>query len=616
MIDFDFLKKEQVFGENRLEIFKEYGTKAAITDFSILLGGCVENDSFVKDIQQLNMRAGDWWTKTPFDGDACYANSRGDWDFIEINRRFIGARPVFSCSFIQSTFSNGVKDVNGIKKILYGEYPQTIVNENYSLELESAYKNGSLKITGKEYTTDFRARTYTEYEYNGSKYIRFVGNINCYGKILSDGRTIKRGKVSAKAYWVAVEPIKWLVDEKNDVVLSEKIIFAGVQFQNKRDYKGNFNKTDIKQFMDNHFAKEIVSSKDEIFVDEENNDLESDDVSTNMIELENPYKFNLDSVTEDNIIRGCLKSGVPVFLHGASSEGKSARVKQIDPKLIKLSLAGITPEKLNGRSVYNSVKDIMEDKKPTWLERLEEICVSEPDLNHILFLDELSNALPSIQGMVYHLVLDREVNDRWKLPDNARIVLAGNEMKDSLAANKVVEPLFNRCAHVYIKTDLKDWLIWASQNKIHPSIISFMIYTKGKYLRSKFDGEKPNADPRKWEMASKILYKTKKPEMIRALVGEKITHEFCKFCNTKIISLDDVLNGNYDYNYLSMLDETEKYAIVVELCNVDIDNLEVVRKFLNNLGEGYLTTFDLIYCFDKKEKMDAIVEQYQKVKKK
>jgi len=628
MIDFSFLDKEQIFGENRLEIFKEYGTKAAITDFSILLGVRVEDDSFVKDIQQLNMRAGDWWTKTPYSGDARVVNSRGCGTWFDVSKRYSGARPAFPYSSIQSISSNGVRGVNGIKNILYGEYPQTIVDEEYSRELEKAYNNKSLRTTGKKYTTDsvqaqsintcFRARTYTEYEYNGSKYIRFVGNINCYGKILSDGRTIKRGKVSAKTYWVAVEPIKWLVDEKNDVALSEKIIFAGVQFQNKRDYKGNFNKTDIKQFMDNYFAKEIVASKDCDLFDDENNVLESDDVSAKNIELENPYKFNLDSVTEDNIIRGCIKSGVPVFLHGASSEGKSARVKQIDPKLVKLSLAGITPEKLNGRSVYNSVKDIMEDKKPTWLERLEEICASESDKNHILFLDELSNALPSIQGMVYHLVLDREVNDRWKLPDNARIVLAGNEMKDSLAANKVVEPLFNRCAHVYIKTDLKDWLIWASQNKIHPSIISFMIYTKGKYLRSKFDGEKPNADPRKWEMASKILYKTKKPEMIRALVGEKITHEFCKFCNQKIISLGDVLNGNYDHIYLNSLDVQAIYAIIVELCKVDIDKVKLVRDFLNYFGEDYVNVFDLIYCFDSKEKMDIISEMKinKKVKKK
>ena len=50
-----------------------------------------------------------------------------------------------------------------------------------------------------------------------------------------------------------------------------------------------------------------------------------------------------------------------------------------------------------------------------------------------------------------------------------------------------------------------------------------MVYKDGEYLRTDYDGEKPNADPRKWEMASKMLKKTKKPEMLRALVGEEVT---------------------------------------------------------------------------------------------
>ena len=621
MLDFTFLDKEQIFGENRLEIFKEYGTKAAITDFSILLGVRVEDDSFIKNIQQLNMRAGDWWTKTRYYGDACVVTSIGSRSGFNVCYRDGGARPSFDASKHFSKF-NVLDSSDDILRVSYGEYPQMVADEETCKELTAQFYNRGLKETGRVYIilsnsnydgTGLEQRFF-EHEYNGNRYVGFVGDKYNEGKELSDGQIVSERKI----YWVRVEPIVWLVDRKTNIALSEKILFSGVQFCNSAIYDRFFNKTHIKFFMDNYFAKEIVASKDCDLFDDENNVLESDDVSAKNIELENPYKFNLDSVTEDNIIRGCIKSGVPVFLHGASSEGKSARVKQIDPKLVKLSLAGITPEKLNGRSVYNSVKDVMEDKKPTWLERLEEICASEPDLNHILFLDELSNALPSIQGMVYHLVLDREVNDRWKLPDNARIVLAGNEMKDSLAANKVVEPLFNRCAHVYIKTDLKDWLIWASQNKIHPSIISFMIYTKGKYLRSKFDGEKPNADPRKWEMASKILYKTKKPEMIRALVGEKITREFCKFCDKKIISLDDVLSGNYDHIYLNSLDVQAIYAIIVELCKVDIDKVKLVRDFLNYFGEDYVNVFDLIYCFDSKEKMDIISEMKinKKVKRK
>ncbi len=48
----------------------------------------------------------------------------------------------------------------------------------------------------------------------------------------------------------------------------------------------------------------------------------------------------------------------------------------------------------------------MIDIKPTWLKKLEEKCEKEPDKNHIVFLDEITNALPSIQGMAFNIVLD------------------------------------------------------------------------------------------------------------------------------------------------------------------------------------------------------------------
>lgn len=108
----------------------------------------------------------------------------------------------------------------------------------------------------------------------------------------------------------------------------------------------------------------------------------------------------------------------------------------------------------------------MIDVKPSWLKKLEEKCEKEPDKLHIVFFDEITNALPSIQGISFNIVLDREVNGIWKLPENARIVAAGNDIEDSLAANQLAEPLFNRFAHVYIKTTLEGWLKWASE-KIH-----------------------------------------------------------------------------------------------------------------------------------------------------
>ena len=268
MNNFTFLTDEQIFGNNQLDIISRYGTKCAITDFSILLGGYVSSNYHTSEGNTRKDRTGWWWTKSSDgDNDALFVDDYGYRDWINVDNRYGGARPALPYSSIQMVSSNGVRGASGIKEILYGEYPQTIVDENYSRELERAYNNASLRTTGKNYTTDsvryqdtdtsFRARAHTEYESNGSKYIRFVGDSNCDGKVLSDGRTIQSGNT----YWVRVEPIIWLVDEKANIALCKKIIFSGVQFKNRRDYKGDFDRTDIKQFMDNYFSKEIVSDR-------------------------------------------------------------------------------------------------------------------------------------------------------------------------------------------------------------------------------------------------------------------------------------------------------------------------------------------------------------------
>lgn len=325
----------------------------------------------------------------------------------------------------------------------------------------------------------------------------------------------------------------------------------------------------------------------------------------------NFYGFSFNEVSEEDIIKGAVQSGVAVFLHGRSSEGKSSRVKQLDPDCDIIYLRNASLESLNGKSVYNQSTGQMIDVKPTWLLKLEARCEAEPNKIHIVFFDEITHALHAIQGMAFNIIFDREVNGKWKLPVNARIVAAGNEMSDSMAANTLAEPLFNRFAHVYIETTLDSWLKWAKTPKktyqrlnymeeekqelpIHPAIyafISFKAHSGINVLRTKYDGIKPNADPRKWEMASKVLWKTKEPEMIRSLVGEGITKDFVNFCKIRIVSIKDVINGNYSSSdYECNIDK--KYATALALSQVDDENVVVVRDFVKKMGLEVLTLFD------------------------
>ena len=615
-LDFTFLTDEQIWGDNQLDILKKYGTRCAITDFSILLGGYVSGVYYTSEGNSRNDRTGWWWTKTPHDNDArvvIYDGSR-NWNFV--SERPGGARPALPYSSILSVSSNGVRGRNGILEVEYGEYPQTVVSEDFSRILEKAfanmpYSNNEMKTTGKSYTTDsvryqdsdtpFQARTHTEYEYNGKKYIRFVGDSNCSGEVLSDGRMIKEGEV----YWVEVEPIKWMIDERTNIALSKKLIFSGVQFNRRRNYKGDFNRTDIKEFMDRHFSKDITPSFSREMTEEEKKQIEANKAEAE--KRRNPYGFNFGQVSEEDIIKGAIESGVAVFLHGPSSEGKSARVKQIDPDCVIIYLRNASPDSLVGKSVYNSETGEMIDIKPTWLKKLEDICQNEPDKYHILFFDEITNALPSIQGIAFNIVLDKEVDGKWKLPENTRIVAAGNDMKDSLAANQLAEPLFNRFAHVYIKTTTEAWLKWASENNIHPAIYAYIAYKKGETLRSKYDGEKPNADPRKWEMASNMLYKTGQPEMLRALVGEDITREFCQFCNQRVITLEDVLKGNYTERDLQM-NTSEIYLTAMGLSQVDETNFEKAREFVLKLGAEPCALFDSLWINNDENRLEQVAE--------
>lgn len=69
-LDFTLLTEEQIFGDKQIDVLKKFGTKCAISDFAILLGGYVNSDTYTSEGDSLKNRTGWWWTKTPYDNDA------------------------------------------------------------------------------------------------------------------------------------------------------------------------------------------------------------------------------------------------------------------------------------------------------------------------------------------------------------------------------------------------------------------------------------------------------------------------------------------------------------------------------------------------------------------
>ena len=624
-MELTLLSDGQIWGndkESQLEVIRKYGTKAAITDLCVLTGSylCEDTDYNIDEDSSLKGRTSWFWTRSDDnDNDVRAVSLDGSRDLIYRCERTGVVRPALQSSVIFSQISpNRVRGYNGTEEVEYGEYPQYAADSRMQSILESEYNRGMNK-TGKNYTFDsvksddcdtgFKPVTYEEYEYQGKRYIRIRANPDFGGNKfkLSNGVEYRDGD----CVWVEVSPVKWLIDDRTGILVSKLGLVSGIRFLDiNHNYKGDFSRTEMKEYLDRYMIRDLTQTatftRVQDMIPEEKAQFEEERKQAE--KRRNPYGLKFGQVSEEEIIKGAIESGIAVFLHGPSSEGKSARVKQIDPDCVIIYLRNATPESLNGKSVYNQATGEMIDVKPSWLKKLEEKCEKEPDRFHIVFLDEITNALPSIQGIAFNIVLDREVNGIWKLPDNARIVASGNDMKDSLAANQLAEPLFNRFAHVYIKTTTESWLKWASENNIHPAIYSYIAYKKGETLRSKYDGEKPNADPRKWEMASKMLYATGSPEMLRALVGEDITREFVQFCNQQVITLDDVINGNYTDREVQALNTAERYATTMGLSQVDEDNLDKVRSFIIKLGVEFCAIFDALWTHGEERRLERLAE--------
>ena len=584
MTTFTFLKENQAAGVNKLEVFNKKTSKASISDFAILLGGSVSGNNFTSE-NKLSNRTGKYWiVSIEINNQVRVIQENGFSDLNSSLDTSIGVRPVFKCDSKKTII--GVPSNDSVVEVSYGEYPQTIVDEQTAIRLEDIYKSKSL---GEVYTSLFETgRKYTisdnqslnEFEYNGMYYVRVIAKNN---NILSNGQKA----IKNKPYWIKVEPITWLID--SDLAISNKILIAGIDYRYAKD-----------KFIRKNLPNEIIGRR--------NTMPHINNQETYVARKQNPYGFILDDVSEEDIIKKAIESDIPVFLHGRSSDGKSARVKEIDHDCIILYLRNATPDSLNGKSVYNANTGEMMDVEPSWYKKIVSKCEAEPDKLHILFFDELTNALPSIQGMAFNIILDKEVNGVWKLPKNCRVVAAGNELKDSLAANMMAEPLFNRFAHVYIETTVDKWLIWAKKHNIHPAIQAFITYKSfmgDEVLRSEFDGVKPNADPRKWEMASKVLKETNSVAALRSLIGEDICKDFMEFCRQEVITITDVLNKNYTNDDLKM-NVSEKFATAVGLSRVSEGNVKEIRNFVSLLGNEVLAMFDTLWAGNDKNRMELI----------
>lgn len=270
-INLTFLTKNETWIFDQLKILKKYGTKASLSDFSIVLGASVSNDH-TSEGNELSDRTGWYWTKTTSDTRwNLVVGSFGDKVSISCQSRYVATRPVLSFLNEKLIPTYCDRGSSQLEEIEYGEYPQTIADQKVISYLNTNFYLKTLTKTGKEYTIDSRKYNeydkefspikLTEYEYDGQKYVRVKVNSHINGDkvTLSDGLYYKNDDY----VWIKVEPIKWIKEPEKNLFLSKKCLFSGVRFdkENAKYFDSNFDETEINNFLQNFFIKDIIPIK-------------------------------------------------------------------------------------------------------------------------------------------------------------------------------------------------------------------------------------------------------------------------------------------------------------------------------------------------------------------
>ena len=533
-----FLSLEQVF-QKPLALFAKVGTAAPAADPALLTA---EDDGFLHE-------AGGGINYYLADGCVDRFGRAGSCAVCAV-------RPALLLEQGEEKLLHHISTDGGVTTAEYGSFPLVILDASLRDMAAREFARGGLSDTGRR--VHLGGEALPVYRLGAKEIVRVTlrsGGVNGY-VALSDGTLAGEGE----SVFLELRPVRWLYDADSGLLVSCRALFGGL------------SREEAAEYLREDFLRELCPPEE--------------------AGVQNA-PFRVEQHDELSLIRAYVEANIPVFLHGLSGDGKSDRVRQIDPQALDIELVNENPDTINGRAIYNEAKDEIVDVKPVWLVKLERLC--EDGKLHILFFDELTNATKQTQSVIFKIVLERFVNNRWPLPENARIVAAGNDRSESSAAHDLAEPLFGRFAHIYIRTTVENWMPWAVRTRINPYVMEFLA-NNDLYLRTPFTGAEGNADPRRWEMVSKALDSSGNDfSLLEPIVGRETAESFIRFfkAQQQLAAL-----GEYTDEELQRFSVARRYQLAQQCLYLAAARPEEARRLVERLGAEFVAWFD--YMLERK----------------
>ena len=287
-----------------------------------------------------------------------------------------------------------------------------------------------------------------------------------------------------------------------------------------------------------------------------------------------------------------LPAEIAVLMRGPTGVGKShlarAVANELDIPLIDVRGSTMDEAKVTGIPDFEVSKElgVATFVLPSWYVR----ACREPV---VLMLDELNRSMPQVMQAFFQIVLDRELgNDSsgnpMRLHPETRVMAAvnwGNEYD----VNDMDPALLRRFWVVDLDPSAQDWIDWAGENDIDPVTIDF-IRQHPEHLRVNVGAVEPGTvcpTPASWHRLDESLrhmgmiptelagasHPTIYP-LAMGFVGTEAAIAYTEFIKRyeRVISAEDVLEGNIDDERAKELTASEALGVLDKLVVHSVDN--------------------------------------------
>ena len=309
------------------------------------------------------------------------------------------------------------------------------------------------------------------------------------------------------------------------------------------------------------------------------------------------------------------KSGV-LFITAKPGVAKSAIARSIADKMdmayedVRLSMSDETDFKFPHITTIDDVK-VSDYAVPRWAFEANK----RPTILHF---EELNRAPQFVRNAALQILLERQIGN-FKFNDNVFMMASGNlGDEDGTDVEEFDSALNNRLIHYPHTLSYQEWIDNFAQEKVHPSIVSFINAYPDYLYQDAGENTKAYATPRSWTFLSDFIIesigKKSNSQEVRSLIQGiafsyigNTSNKFLKYLEEQsTLNINDIID-NFDgvKKTLEKFQRDKKSELIQSLKEMDIKEFKKVQventiKFLKTVQEDELTAY-LLHIIDTEE---------------